>query len=76
MRFSQVFLPILPVPNSRMFLSETASIFWMIYCTEAKATEVAPVDIFVSVLMRLLACITALTSRSEKPLTSPNFLER
>ena len=59
-----------------MFFSEMAVIFWMMYCTEAKATEVAPVEILVSVLMRLLAWITALTKRSKNPLTKPSFLER
>ena len=38
--------------KSKMFFSEMAVIFWMMYCTEAKATEVAPVEILVSVLMR------------------------
>ena len=57
-RFSQVFLPILPVPKSKIFLLLTSSTLLHIYCTEANETEVAPVDKLVSVLILLLALIT------------------
>jgi len=55
MRFSQVFLPIFPVPKRRIFLVVMSFTDFRMYWTEAKDTEVAPEESFVSVLMRLLA---------------------
>ena len=65
-KLSQVFLPILPVPNNKIFLLETSVTFFKIYCTEAKDTEVAPELISVLFFIFLLALITSLIKRSEK----------
>ena len=74
-KFSHVLRPILPVPNSKMFLSVTLSMVFKMYCTEAKETLVAPEEISVSVLIRLLACITELTRRSINGFNNPCDLE-
>ena len=58
-----------------MFLEEMASTVFLMYCTEANETEVAPEDNSVSVLMRLLAWMIALIKRSKKAFSNWYFLE-
>ena len=71
MRFSQVFLPILPTPKRRIFFCDTSATFCIIYCTAVKDTEAAPEERTVSFLIRLLALITLFIKRSKKALASP-----
>ena len=75
-RFSQVLRPIFPVPKSNIFFWEISATFCMIYCTEAKDTEVAPLESSVSFLMRLLAWMTQLSKRSIKALTRLYFFAK